>query len=221
MSSKFTFNRFVWFITFRSLDIVIHKILSYNNFMKSIEFYFDYGSPTAYLAWTQLTKPEQNNLKVNYCPVLLGGIFKATDNKPPGLVVPKAKWMMKDVKMYADSYNVKFKMNEAFPVNTLYLMRGAIYAKNNGLLEKYNETMFNAMWVDNVNLNDPQNIITTLEENNFESKKFLDASENHEIKEELKKVTSIAVEKGIFGVPSFILDDTLFFGQDRMHWFLN
>ena len=67
--------------------------------------------------------------------------------------------------MYADSYNVKFKMNEAFPVNTLYLMRGAIYAKNNGLLEKYNETMFNAMWVDNVNLNDPKNIITTLEEN--------------------------------------------------------
>ena len=189
--------------------------------MKSIEFYFDYGSPTAYLAWTQLTKSEQNNLKVNYCPVLLGGIFKATDNKPPGLVVPKAKWMMKDVKMYADSYNVKFKMNEAFPVNTLYLMRGAIYAKNNDLLEKYNETMFNAMWVDNVNLNDPKNIITTLEENNFESKKFLDASENHDIKEELKNVTSIAVEKGIFGVPSFILDDTLFFGQDRMHWFLN
>ena len=189
--------------------------------MKSIEFYYDYGSPTAYLAWTQLKSLEKDKYNVIYNPVLLGGIFKATNNKPPGSVEAKLKWMNKDIIMYADTYNVDFIMNDAFPVNTLYLMRGAIYAKREGILENYNKAIFNAMWVDNINLNEPKNIIDTLEKNNFASKKFLEAAENPEIKEELKNATFTAVEKGLFGVPSFFVDKTLFFGQDRMHWFLN
>ncbi len=189
--------------------------------MKCIDFYYDYGSPTAYLAWTQLIKTDKQKFKINYYPVLLGGIFKATDNKPPGQVKAKATWMMKDIKMYAESYNVEFKANDAFPVNTLYLMRGAIFAKNKGVLEKYNEAIFQAMWVDNINLSDPKNIINTLEKNHFVSKEFLEAAENNYIKDELKKVTSDAVELGLFGVPSFIIDENLYFGQDRMQWFLN
>jgi len=189
--------------------------------MKSIEFYYDYGSPTAYLAWSQLVKADNTKFEIIYRPVLLGGIFKATDNKPPGLVKSKAEWMMKDIKMHANSYNVEFLSNDAFPVNTLYLMRGAIFAKKTGILNNYNKAIFTAMWVKNINLNNPKNIIKTLEENDFESKDFLDAAENTDIKEELKNETSLAVEKGLFGVPSFIIDSKLFFGQDRMQWFLN
>ena len=100
--------------------------------MKSIEFYYDYGSPTAYLAWTQIKKADEIKFNVEYKPVLLGGIFKATDNKPPGTVKAKANWMFEDIKMYANNYNVNFTMNNAFPVNTLYLMRGAIFAKKKG-----------------------------------------------------------------------------------------
>ena len=189
--------------------------------MKSIDFYYDYGSPTAYLAWTQLKNITDSGYKLSYCPVLLGGIFKATDNKPPGLVVPKANWMFKDIKMYADKYKVDFNMNDAFPVNTLYLMRGAIFAKKNNILEKYNSAIFNAMWVNNINLSEPSNIINVLNKGEFNSKDFLEAAENYEIKEELKENTSRAVGLGMFGVPSFIVDGELFFGQDRMHWFLD
>ena len=189
--------------------------------MKSIEFYYDYGSPTSYLAWTQIKNLDSESYKVSYFPVLLGGIFKATDNKAPGLVVPKAKWMINDVKMYADKYNVEFMMNNAFPVNTLYLMRGAIYAKKNNTLEKYNEVMFNAMWSSNINLSEPKNIITTLKNNGFNSDEFLSAAEDQDIKDELKNVTAKAVELGIFGAPSFLVDGKLFFGQDRMHFFLD
>ena len=123
--------------------------------------------------------------------------------------------------MYANKYNVKFVMNDAFPVNTLYLMRGAIYAKQNNFLEKYNEAIFLAMWSNNINLSDPKNIIITLDKNGFNSNDFMNAAESQQIKDELKKVTVDAVNLGMFGVPSFIVDGKLFFGQDRMSWFID
>ena len=89
------------------------------------------------------------------------------------------------------------------------------------MLEKYNEAMFNAMWASNTNLSDPKNIISTLENYDFNSKDFLEAAERQDIKDELKNSTAKAVELGLFGVPSFIVDGRLFFGQDRMSWFLN
>ncbi|MDC3057248.1 2-hydroxychromene-2-carboxylate isomerase [Alphaproteobacteria bacterium] len=189
--------------------------------MKSIDFYYDYGSPTAYLAWTQLSKQDNNKYQINYNPVLLGGIFAATSNRSPIHVDAKAKWMWRDLQKYAGTYNVVLNHNDAFPVNTLYLMRGAIYAKKNNVIEKYNEIMFKAMWMSNINLSEPDNIINTLKEGGFDSEKFLSAAENQEIKDELKSVTSVAIEKGLFGVPTFIIDGELIFGQDRMHWFLN
>ena len=154
--------------------------------MKSIEFYYDFGSPTAYLSLDSNKKADVKKFSIEYIPVLLGGIFKATDNKPPGTVKAKADWMFEDIKMYANSYDVSFAMNSAFPVNTLYLMRGAIFAKKKGILKDYNKAMFSAMWINNINLNEPKNIINVLESNNFDSKEFLEAAENNDIKEELK-----------------------------------
>ena len=189
--------------------------------MKLIDFYYDYGSPTAYLAWTQLAKADNNKFQINYNPVLLGGIFAATNNRSPVHVEAKAKWMCGDLKLYANKYNVALNQNDAFPVNTLYLMRGAIYAKKKNLIEKYNEIIFKAMWEFNVNLAEPSNIINTLNKGGLDSKEFLSAAENQDIKDELKGVTSKAIELNLFGVPTFIIDGELFFGQDRMHWFLD
>ena len=189
--------------------------------MKSIDFYYDFGSPTAYLAWSQLKNVDKTKFNIKFFPVLLGGIFKATDNKPPGQVKAKANWMFNDIKMYANKYGINFNFNDAFPVNTLYLMRGAIFAKEKGIIDNYNQVIFNAMWVDNINLSEPKNIISVLEKSNLNSNEFLEAAEKQEIKEALKKTTSKAVELGMFGVPSFMVNGELFFGQDRMHWFLN
>ena len=100
-------------------------------------------------------------------------------------------------------------------------MRGAIYAKQNNFLEKYNEAVFLAMWSNNINLSDPKNIIITLDKDGFNSNDFMNAAENQQIKDELKKVTVDAVNLGMFGVPSFIVDGKLFFGQDRMSWFID
>ena len=189
--------------------------------MKCIDFYYDYGSPTAYLAWTQLVEADADKFQINYNPVLLGGIFAATNNRSPVHVEAKAKWMWGDLKMHAVKYNVEINVNDAFPVNTLHLMRGALFAKKKNILLEYNKAIFTAMWVDNVNLNEPKNIAELLKKNNFDTNEFFEATENIEIKEELKKLTSNAVEKGLFGVPSFIVDNTLYFGQDRVQWFLN
>ena len=189
--------------------------------MKSIDFYYDYGSPTAYLAWTRITNADIEKFEINYFPVLLGGIFKATNNRPPAEVPAKANWMFNDIKMYANKYKVDFNLNSAFPVNTLYLMRGAIFAMKNGMLEKYNNVIFKAMWVENKNLSEGKTIVEILEKNDFNSNDFLEAAENQDVKNELKDFTSKAIDLGIFGVPSFIVDGELFFGQDRMHWFLD
>ena len=189
--------------------------------MKSIDFYYDFGSPTAYLAWTQMIKADNDKFNINYNPVLLGGIFAATNNKSPVHVEAKAKWMWGDLKMHAKKYDVEFNKNDSFPINTLYLMRGALFAKSKDMLKEYNKAMFNAMWVNNVDLSNPKEVTSILKEINFDSNEFLEALEKTEVKEELKRLTSNAVEKGLFGVPSFIVNDTLYFGQDRISWFLN
>ena len=149
--------------------------------MKSIDFYFDYGSPTAYLAWTQLIKADRTKFNIVYNPVLLGGIFAATNNRSPVHVEAKAKWMWGDLKMHANNYNVEINRNDAFPVNTLHLMRGALLAKKKGILSEYNTAIFKAMWIDNVNLNEPKNIIEVLKKGNFDSNEFLEATQNNEI----------------------------------------
>lgn len=189
--------------------------------MKQIDFYYDFASPTAYLAWSQLVKADNTKYAINYKPVLLGGIFKSTDNKPPGTIQAKAKWMFSDIKRYAAKYKVAFKMNDAFPTNSLYLMRGAVFAQENNFLEKYNEAFFNAMWAENIDLSKPENIAKTIEKNDMNSKEIFNKVEDPAIKEKLKSLTSQAVENGLFGVPAFIVEGELYFGQDRMDWFLD
>ena len=189
---------------------------------KIIDFYFDFISPYSYIAYKKI-KSMQNKkgIDFNYKPILLGGLHKLGNITAPAFNERKMKNMKNDCEIIANKNNISFKWNEKFPINTLYLMRGALYAKKIGVINAYNKSIFNAMWIDNVNLNDPKNIAYILSKNDLNSKEFMEAAENLEIKTELKKVTAEAVEKGLFGVPSFIVDNTLFFGQDRIRWFLN
>ena len=190
--------------------------------VKNIEFYFDFGSPTAYLAYTQLQLiAERQKTNLIYCPVLLGGIFKATGNNPPASVPAKGMYMMVDLQRYADKYKVPYKRNPHFPVNTLSLMRGAVSYQEDGDFLKYVNVIFQNMWVDPKNLNDHEVLKKVLMENNFDINDFIKRISDQNIKNKLISNTENAVKKGAFGAPTIFIGDEMFFGQDRMEFVEN
>ena len=154
--------------------------------VKNLEFYFDFGSPASYLAWTQLPKiAEENNANLIMIPMLLGGVFKATGNNSPATITSKGKWMIKDLKRHADMYGVKFVLNEFFPINTLYLMRGALAAKKLEIFYKYVEGIYLGIWVKNLNLGDTDILKNYLEELKINGDRLFELSQNDEVKNEL------------------------------------
>ena len=190
--------------------------------VKNIEFYFDFGSPTAYLAYTQLQLiAERQKTNLIYCPILLGGIFKATGNNPPASVPAKGKYMMVDLQRYADKYKVPYKRNPHFPVNTLSLMRGAVSYQEDGDFLKYVNVIFQNMWVEPKNLNDHEVLEKVLMENNFDIDDFMKRISDQNIKNKLISNTENAVKKGTFGAPTIFIGDEMFFGQDRMEFVEN
>ena len=186
---------------------------------KQVEFYYDYGSPTAYLAWTQLPQLcERYEVNLNYRPVLLGGVFKATGNSTPVLIEPKAKWLYKDVVRHAEHYGVPYQMNPFFIINTMTMMRGAIWAQNNDVLEIYNKAMYEATWVNGLNTSEMNVITSVLREVKLDADDMQKSVQEEPIKKQLIKVTADAVERGVFGAPTMIVDGELHFGQDRLDW---
>ncbi|MGB7184491.1 MAG: 2-hydroxychromene-2-carboxylate isomerase, partial [Burkholderiaceae bacterium] len=186
---------------------------------KSVEFFFDVGSPASYLAWTQLPKIcERHGASLQYRPMLLGAVFKATGNQTPSNIVAKGKWMQQDMARFAKRYGVPFKRNPYFPVNTLQLMRGAIWALQNGRLETYLPAVFQAMWVDGADLNQPDEIKRVLDATGVESGSVLAAVAEPAIKNALIEQTNQAIERGIFGAPTMFVNDEMHFGQDRLDW---
>ena len=187
--------------------------------VKNIEFHFDFGSPTAYLAFTQLKIiAERNKTVIEYYPILLGGVFKATGNNPPASVPAKGKYMMTDLQRYADKYGVPYERNPFFPVNTLSLMRGAISYQDEGDFIKYIEVMFKNMWIEPKNLNDEDVLKKVLIENNFDFDDFIKRITDQNVKNRLISNTENAVNKGAFGAPTIFVGDQMFFGQDRMEF---
>lgn len=186
---------------------------------KSVDFYYDYGSPTAYLAWTQLVEICQKaGATINYKPMLLGGVFKATGNPSPMLVESKQTYLQKDFARHAEHYAVPYVMNPHFPVNTVGIMRGAMWAAATDHLEAYNKTMFEAVWADQKNMADPEVITEVLESAGFVAAPIIEATGQAEIKQALIDATNEAVERGVFGAPTMFVGDEMFFGQDRLDW---
>ncbi len=190
--------------------------------VKNIEFYFDFGSPTAYLAFTQLQLiAERQKANLIYCPILLGGVFKATGNNPPASVPAKGKYMMVDLQRYADKYKVPYKRNPYFPINTLSLMRGAVSYQEEGDFLKYVNVIFQNMWIDPKNLNDEEVLKKVLIDSNFDINDFMKRISDQNIKNKLISNTENAVKKGAFGAPTIFVGDEMFFGQDRMEFIEN
>jgi 2-hydroxychromene-2-carboxylate isomerase len=186
---------------------------------KNVDFYFDYGSPATYLAWTQIDKIISDaNAKLNMIPMLLGGVFKETGNSSPAFIPAKSKWMGKDLKKHAEIYGVDYNSNSFFPINTLNLMRGAIAAQKMNIFEKYSEAVFTGIWVKDINLGDLEIVQDYLNKNEIDTDQLFSLVQSDEIKSELIENTKQAVENGVFGAPTFMINNELIFGQDRLEF---
>lgn len=186
---------------------------------KQVDFYYDYGSPAAYLAWTQLPAiSEKYGAEIDYQPILLGGVFKAVDSNTPVAVKPKGEWMFDDLVRFANRYGVPFTKNPFFIINTLPIMRGAIWAKSQGCIKPYNTAMFQAVWAAGRDMANPVEIKSVLEDAGLDAPAMAEAIQQPEIKQALIDATQIGVDRGIFGAPTMFVGDEMHFGQDRLDW---
>ena len=184
---------------------------------RTLEFYYDYGSPYSYLADTQVEAiAKRAGASLVRKPMLLGGVFKATGNASPMAVELKSKWSAFDMPMWAKHYGVPFNRNPFFPVNTLALMRGAAAAQIDGLFERYHPAMYKAMWIDGRNLNDIKEVAAVLTEAGFDAQKFGQRIQDQDVKDRLKATTDDAVGRGVFGAPTMFVENMMFFGNDRL-----
>ncbi len=186
---------------------------------KSIEFYFDFVSPYSFLAQKQVKKLEKKNLfKIKYRPILLGGLHNLHEIKAPAFIPSKAKFMIRDCKMIAEKRKINFKFNSYFPIKTLDLMRGAFVAEEDDFLSFYIDKIFDSIWKDGLNMNDQSIIDKVLKNININPKTFLLRSSSQNTKNLLKKKTDEAFSKGIFGAPTFLVNNKIFWGQDRLEF---
>lgn len=186
---------------------------------KSVEFYFDFGSPTSYLAYTQLPGIcAEAGAELVYRPVLLGGVFQATGNASPIAVPAKGRYTLIDMTRFARRYGVPMKMNPHFPINTLTLMRAAtgIQLRQPERFEALLTCVFKGMWVDALNLGDPAVLGPLLAEAGFDPQALLALTAEQEVKDALKANTEAAIKRGMFGAPTFFVGNEMFFGQDRL-----
>lgn len=183
-----------------------------------IDFYFDFGSPTAYLAYKRFMQlKERYDFTLNMTPVLLGGIFKASDNQSPVANAAKGAYMSThDLPRFARRYNVPLAFNPYFPINTLSLMRAAYAAIEEDCFYEYVDTVFSAFWEKEANMGDMDVIASTLSEAGLNADTLLTKSQTPEIKQLLIAATDAVVQRGAFGLPTIFIGDEMFFGQDRM-----
>jgi 2-hydroxychromene-2-carboxylate isomerase len=188
---------------------------------KTVEFYFDFGSPAAYLAYTQLPKIAANaGAQIAWKPFLLGGVFKATGNASPVTVPAKGKWMMGDLQRCAQRYGVPFATPPGFPLNTLALMRGAVglQMREPGKFAPYVDTMFQAMFCEACDLADPATIAQKVAAAGVDPGAFQALIGEAEVKQALIAITEAAVARGAFGAPTYFVGEEMFFGQDRLEF---
>ena len=188
---------------------------------KSFDFYFDFISPYSFIAHKKIKKIESEyNFKIKYKPILLGGLHNLHNIKAPAFIPSKAKFMIRDCKMVAEKNKIDFKFNSYFPIKSLNLMRGVLVAEEDGVKDYYIDEIFNSIWKNGLNMNDDIVIQKVLKNLSVNPKTFFLRSTSSLIKDSLRKKTSDAYEKGIFGAPTFVVNDKIFWGQDRIEFAL-
>ncbi len=186
---------------------------------RTVDFYFDYGSPAAWLAYSQLPKlAADTGASVAMKPMLLGGVFQATGNRAPISVPLKGSYLFQDFARFAKRYGVPLVMNPHFPVNTVTLMRGdvALAMRADTQLARYRDAVFRAVWVTQHNMADPATVAAVLGAAGLDGPAILAMTAEQAVKDELKALTQAAVERGVFGAPTFFVGDEMFWGQDRL-----
>lgn len=188
------------------------------------EFLFDFGSPNAYIAHTQVPGIEaRTGAAVEYVPVLLGGVFKLTGNVSPVEafkgIPAKLEYFRKDIEAWVRHLGIAYRRNPHFPVNTLAIMRGAAALYGEDRFQDYVDTVFRAMWVDGQKMDDPAVVGEVLAGAGFDAAALAARTAEPEVKQRLIDLTQGAVERGVFGSPAFFVDGEQFFGKDRMHLF--
>jgi len=178
---------------------------------------FDVGSPTAYLAYTQLPGiAARQGATIVWTPILLGAVHKATGNVSPAMIPAKGRYMFADLARFAARYGVELQSNPYFPINTMALMRGAVGYQTTDRFAHYLATIFRAMWVEQRNMGDPDMLGATLAEQGLDADDFQTRIGDEAVKAKLKANSEDAVARGVFGAPSCFVGDTLYFGQDRL-----
>jgi len=186
---------------------------------KTVEFLFDFGSPAAYLAWTQLPRlASDTGAAVDAQPLLLGGVFQATGNRAPITVPLKGSYLFKDLNRFARRYGVPLVMNPHFPINTITLMRIDVGLLDAGhaQLQAYRDAVFRAIWVERRNMGDADTVAEVLTAAGLDAPALMAMAADPRVKEALKTRTQQAVERGVFGAPTFFVGDEMFWGQDRL-----
>ena len=187
--------------------------------IKPLEFYFDFISPYSFLAHKQIRKIEnKEGIKIIYKPILLGGIHNLHGIKAPAFIPAKAKHMVRDCKLIAEKNNIRFKFNSYFPIRSLNLMRGVLVAEEDNVKKYYIDNIFNTIWQDGLNMNDAIVIQKILQNLNINPKTFSSRTTSSLIKDLLRKKTNEAYEKGVFGAPTFVVNNKIFWGQDRIEF---
>ncbi len=189
---------------------------------KTVDFIFDFGSPNAYFAYRALTPIlKRTGASLNVIPCLLGGIFKATGNQPPmmafGGVKGKLEYDRLEIERFIRKHQLdRFVFNPNFPVNTLMLMRGAVAAQAEGTLDAYLEAGLVCMWEKGLKMDDPEVFVAGLSEEGLDGQAILARTADPEVKAALANNTAAAVERGVFGIPTFFVGEEMFFGKDRL-----
>ena len=180
-----------------------------------IDFYFDIISPYAYIAYKKILKVEK--IKFNYKPIFLGGLHNLAGIDAPAFNKYKMKNMKNDCYLVAKKNEIEFEWNSKFPINSLNIMRGYIYVSEDKKKD-YLNYFFEAYWRDNKDLSVPENIIHLLDKLKIDNEKFFKSIKEQKIKDKLIKYTSEAFDKEVFGAPSFIVNNKIFWGQDRLEY---
>ncbi len=186
---------------------------------REVEFFFDVGSPASYLAWTQLPAIcENSNAWLVYRPMLLGGVFRATGNTSPGAIAAKGEYVFKDLRRFAQRYEVPLISNPHFPIFTLTLMRATVGVQTH-MPERFHDflrVVFNSIWVDSADMNKQECVDDALRSAGFDPQRIAALASNAEVKETLRSTTAEAVARGAFGAPTIFVGADMFFGQDRL-----
>jgi 2-hydroxychromene-2-carboxylate isomerase len=187
-----------------------------------VEFHFDFGSPNAYLSHLIIPRIEQRTgAKFEYVPILLGGMFKLTNNRSPveayAGVRNKLPYEQLETQRFIKKHGIEnYQFNPFFPVNTLALMRGAVAAQRLGVFERYVDEVFRHMWAQPKDMDDPAVIGAALAESGFDAARLMALAQDQSVKDELAANTSRSVERGAFGAPTFFVGDEIYFGKDRL-----